>query len=310
MEIYSDSQIRGVLQDLGISITSHTNQNYLGLCPFHNNRNTASFSVSRKTGQFICYNPACGAKGGIRKLIMKLGDKDYHQAGRVLRATEEAVDYTAAIQAQMEAKEFPEFDQAVLEGLHENLWEKQEALEYLHGRGLSDDTIKYFGIGYSQKQDMVTFPMHDFRGTPVGLVGRSLVGKTFNNSAKLPKHETFWNLHRVRGYDEVIIVESCIDAMLLHQAGHPNVVALLGGTLSDEHVQLLNRYFEEYTLAVDNDEGGRALASDLRKRLSHKIIKSVSWPYGVKDVGSLDTDEERNDLIESAKTMLERKVMV
>lgn len=313
MEVYADTQIRGILQELGIRITSQTNKNYLALCPFHNNQDTSSFSVSRTTGQFICYNPACGQHGGLHKLIMKLSDKNFNQASRMLRTAEVEIDYYSEIQQRMEAKEMEEFSQEALDRLRETFWKVDAGLDYMKGRGFTEDTLQHFDVGYSEAQHMVIVPMHDFRGTPVGLVGRSVTGKSFKNSTGLPKNETFWNLHRVRKYDHVIITESIFDAMMLHQCGFPNSVALLGGTFADEHKQLLNRYFEEFTVASDADAGGRMLANKIGQALRHKIVRDVRFPPGTKDVGdvyNLAGEQGVNSLVNEARSKLEQQLMV
>lgn len=84
----------------------------------------------------------------------------------------------------------------------------------------------HFDLGYSKNMDMVTVPVHSPDGTPIGLVGRSIKGKSFKNSTNLPKSKTLFNIHRAKKIgDHVIVVESSFDAIRVHQAGFPNVVA-------------------------------------------------------------------------------------
>jgi hypothetical protein len=64
-----------------------------------------------------------------------------------------------------------------------------------------------------------------------------------------------FNLHRAKRYGAtVIIVESSFDVMRLHQAGYPNVIALLGGSLSPDHIAQLNRYFDTIIIMTDFDK--------------------------------------------------------
>jgi DNA primase len=95
-------------------------------------------------------------------------------------------------------------------------------------------SLYYFELGYSENMGMVTVPVHSPDGMPIGIVGRSIEGKAFKNSTNLPKSKTLFNIHRAKKIgDHVIIVESSFDAIRVHQAGFPNVVATLGGFLSN-----------------------------------------------------------------------------
>ena len=145
---------------------------------------------------------------------------------------------------------------------------------------------------------MVTVPVHSPDGTAIGIVGRSIEGKSFKNSTNLPKSKTIFNVHRAKRIgDHVIIVESSFDAIRVHQAGFPNVVATLGGFLSNEQHHLLNRYFNRITIMTDADEAGRALCMSIANKLKNKDILWASYEYGkiyphaAKDAGDMSQDE-------------------
>ena len=65
----------------------------------------------------------------------------------------------------------------------------------------------------------------------VGFVARSVEGKDFKNTPKLPKSKVLFNLHRAKIYDSVYVVESSFDAIRLDQCGIP-AVATLGSNVS------------------------------------------------------------------------------
>lgn len=212
--------------------------------------------------------------------------------------------------------EFVPFPEEPVERMRQAFWTDTRGLLYMRDRGFKTDTLDHFGIGYSVKRDMVIVPMHDPNGMLVGFVGRSVEGKVFKNSDHLPKAQTAWNFHRAkRCGDTVIIVESSFDAMRIHQAGYPNVVALLGGSLSTHHIQQLDRTFSTIILMTDFDlnfqkgycnkcggtcrghRPGRDLAWQIHDALSHKRIKwamysdSEVFPRGLKDATDLTDDE-------------------
>ncbi len=170
---------------------------------------------------------------------------------------------------------------------------------------------KYFNLGYSKNMDMVTVPVHSPDGMPIGIVARSIEGKTFKNSTNLPKSKTLFNIHRAKKIgDHVIVVESSFDAIRVHQAGFPNVVATLGGFLSTEQHNLLNRHFNKITIMTDADTAGRELGKSIASKLKFKDLLWASYEYGriyphdAKDAGDM-TDEEIKTCIKNSVSDIE-----
>ena len=151
-------------------------------------------------------------------------------------------------------------------------------------------------------------------GIAIGVVGRSIEGKSFKNSTNLPKSKTLFNIHRAKKIgDHVIIVESSFDAIRVHQAGFPNVVATLGGFLSTEQHNLLNRHFNKITIMTDADGPGRDLGSSIASKLNNKNILWAShsygriYPEGAKDAGDM-SDEDIKSCISNAISNFEYKI--
>ena len=228
-------------------------------------------------------------------------NKNDFQAMRFISAKEsEALDnFDELLSEAMEVKpDFEEFHQEILDRLHADLHGSHKAREYLYSRGITDESIKHFGLGYSNAMNMVATPVHSPDGTAIGIVGRSIEGKSFKNSTNLPKSKTLFNVHRAKKIgDQVIIVESNFDAIRIHQAGFPNVVATLGGFLSTEQQHILNRYFNKIIIMTDADTAGRELGKSISNKLRNKDILWASYDYGkiyphdAKDAGDM-TEEE------------------
>jgi DNA primase len=141
---------------------------------------------------------------------------------------------------------------------------------------------------------------------PVGIIGRSIEGKKFKNSDNLPRSLTMFNIHNAKKVSPTIIVcESSFDAIRIHQAGYPNVVATLGGGISKENIKNLNRYSSSIIIATDADEAGRKLGMEIANKLSNKNIswasfdEGILYPHNAKDVGDL-TDQEIKQCIKNA----------
>jgi DNA primase len=309
---YTPTHIKSVLKSIGLSIVGETGNDFLCYCPFHSNRHTSSFSVSREKGAFICFNPSCGEAGTLQELVKRVMNKNEYEAMRFISSKEaEALEnFDELLSEAMEEKPvFEEFSQETLNRLHAGM--SKEAVEYLASRGINQESINHFCLGYSASMNMVITPVHSPDGTPIGLVGRSIEGKSFKNSTNLPKSKTLFNIHRAKKIgDHVIVVESNFDAIRVHQAGFPNVVATLGGFLSTEQHNLLNRHFNKITVMTDADLAGRELGRSIVNKLKFKDLLWASYEYGkiyphdAKDAGDM-TDEEIKACIKNAVSDME-----
>jgi DNA primase len=158
---------------------------------------------------------------------------------------------------------------------------------------------------------MITVPLYSPDGMPVGIIGRSIEGKRFKNSDNLPRSLTMYNLHNAkRASATLIICESSFDAIRIHQAGYPNVIATLGGGISKENIHNLNRYCSSIIIATDADQAGRKLGMEIASKLSKKNIMwaatdyNLVYPNNAKDVGDL-TDQEITSVIKNSVSHFE-----
>jgi DNA primase len=311
---YTPEHIKSILKGLGLEVTGETSNDFLCYCPFHSNRHTSSFSVSREYGAFICFNPACGESGTLIELVKKILSKNDFQAMRFISSKEaEILDNFEETMADMfeDKPDFQEFNKDTLNKLSEDRWNSVEACNYFISRGINHESMDYFELGYSKNMNMVTVPVHSPDGICIGIVGRSIEGKAFKNSTNLPKSKTLFNIQRAKKVgDHVIVVESSFDAIRVHQAGFPNVVATLGGFLSVEQQNILNRHFNKITIMTDADEAGRQLGLSIANKLKNKDILWASYEYGkiyphdAKDAGDM-TDEEIKACIKNSVSNIE-----
>ena len=308
-ETYNKKQLKEILNTIGIRIASETATDFLCMCPFHDNHHTPSFAISYGKGVYVCYNPSCDSKGSLLDLIQKAGELNYFQALRLVSTMKkEAENHFDEDLAELleEKPEFEPFSQDLLDSLYSNLVGSERAQKYFEGRGITQESMAYFQLGYSDNQDMVIVPVHSPTGIPVGVVGRSIEGKRFKNSTNLPRSQTMFNIHRAkRASSTLIVCESSFDAIRIHQAGYPNVVATLGGSLSKDNVANLNRYSSSIIIATDADEAGRKLGREIATKLKNKNImwasfsEKVVYPHDAKDVGDL-TELEIQTCIKNA----------
>jgi len=123
-----------------------------GLCPFHQDK-SPSFYVWPDAGRFKCFG--CQVGGDAISFVQKLNGKSFVDTVRDF-AKELGVDLEAAIDpATREKQEIKEATDFAARHFVARLWEPaigQHAREYLRGRGLDDETMKAFGLGYSPLQ--------------------------------------------------------------------------------------------------------------------------------------------------------------
>lgn len=327
-EVYTPAQVEAVANHCDIEVVSETNTHFLAYCPFHNNTDSPAFALDKEKGLWTCFNPSCGSAGNLESLLRSLKGLNPFEAARVIakyenEAHDSIADRLSAIREK--APEFVEFPSEPVERMRDNLWHREgdRGLQYLKNRGFSEETLGYFDVGYSAKKDMTIVPMHDPKGMLVGFVGRSIEGKEFKNSNNLPKSKTAWNFHRAKKHgSSLIIVESSFDAMRVHQAGYPNVVALLGGHVTQYHLAQIDRTFETVINMTDFDkkiyrpncrkcaglkeckghrpgrELGWSIANGLpnKRRLWAAWDDAVVYPHGAKDAGDMTDDEIRHCL--------------
>jgi len=306
-DAYTKSDLRSILQSCGVEIVSQTGTDFLCLCPFHHNTDSPAFAVSYSKGLYVCYNQNCNSAGTVLDLVKKLTHRNDFEAMRFISSNKmtEADMLEEELKELLDDKpEFEEFSSDILKSLHEGL--TQEARDYYGNRHINADAIDYFNLGYSQKQGMVTVPLHSPDGIPVGVIGRSITGKSFKNSPNLPRNKTMFNLHRAkREGGTIIVVESSFDVIRLWQAGYPNAVATLGGSISDTNINHLNKYASTVIIMTDNDKAGRSLGMTIAGKLKNKSVLwamysyDAIYPHNAKDVGDM-SDLEIKQCINNA----------
>ena len=272
------------------------------LCPFHHNTGSPAMTVNRNSGLWCCHNPACAQRGNLEGLVMRSMDGTFQDAKRMINRLYTKVDYVKIIE-EVKPPELVEFDNELIERLARD-FPNSPGNTYMNGRGFTDETLRFFNVGFSNLRQAVTVPMYAEDGMPLGFVGRHIVGKRFENSFGLPKSKSLWNINNAkRNSGSIIVVESSFDAMKVHQAGYSNVVAALGGSLSQHQVKQLERYAETVIILTDNDKPGRALGEkiqeNVRRRIRWGCIGPELYPRGVKDATDMTEAEIRQVLLNS-----------
>ena len=164
----------------------------------------------------------------------------------------------------------------------------QKAEDWFKGRGISSQTL--FDLGVSEGLEYMpqtskvenTIQFNYF-------IGGELVNIKYRDGRKNFKlykgaEKVFYNIDATNGYDSVYIVEGEMDVLSFHEAGIKNCISVPNGaTLNSNNLEYLDNcidYFadkEKVIIAVDSDEAGQALQSELVRRLGAELCYTLDF---------------------------------
>ena len=276
-------------------------RNFFGLCPFHSEK-TPSFSVAPDKQIYHCFG--CGAGGNVFSFIVEHEKISFIEAVKQLgHKYGIQVDYQSGPSNKIFSSLYELHDIAVK--LYHNILFSEKgkaALEYLHNRGLNDDTIKTYHLGFAPDswdtlsntiktssfkdnvyektglfiktdrgwrdrfRSRIMFPIYHQSGKAIAFGGRIFNNDDpakYLNSPETPlyrKSEVFYGLHKtrdsIRKFSTAVLVEGYTDFLQLVQLGIPNVVALSGTALGNNHASQIRKFASKVYLAYDGDDAG------------------------------------------------------
>ncbi|MGP5326487.1 DNA primase [Vreelandella titanicae] len=242
-------------------------RNYSGLCPFHQEK-TPSFTVSADKQFYHCFG--CGANGNALRFLMEYDKLPFPEAveqlaGRLgIEVPREGADDPRAQQREKKRKEGVNLLELAASFYRERLkmQEGQPAQRYLSGRGLSDEVIKTYGIGYAPAgwealkqhlsergigepvqveygllihredtgrtydrfRDRVMFPIRDLRGRTIAFGGR-VMGDDQPKYLNSPETPVFHKGRELYGLYEARQASNKLEQLIMVE-GYMDVVAL------------------------------------------------------------------------------------
>lgn len=124
-------------------------RNYQGLCPFHSEK-TPSFSVSQDKQVFKCFG--CGEGGNVITFVMKTKNLDFNETIKYLADRAHiTLEENAERKKSNERRDiFYKMHIDAARFFFKNLTENKDMRDYLYKRGMTDYTIRTFGLGYAQ----------------------------------------------------------------------------------------------------------------------------------------------------------------
>lgn len=275
-------------------VIRHSGKDIMTNCPFHSNgqERKPSFGINKETG--ICHCFACGYSGHISDVISRLlGHDDCGRYGdkwilnhflSVSVEDRQEIDLTSMKRKQAKKSTSKFVTEKELDSY-------RYIHPYMYQRGLTDDLIEQFDIGYDVDTDCITFPVKDLNGNVLFVARRSVKTKYFNypNEVTKPIYGAFEALSLRPIPKQLIVCESCFNALTCWKFGKP-AVALLGTGDANQYKILKELPFRKYIIATDPDNAGELGYQKLKASLQgSKIITRWIVPEG-KDLNDLDEE--------------------
>lgn len=275
-------------------------------CPFHKNgqERKPSFGVNGEIDKCHCFS--CGWAGTIEEMISELyGYQDEGKFGKrwlIKRFNTVEIETRPNIMEGFNGRDISNNRNTFNNGRHrvsgiqsdrhfiteEELDKYRYIHPYLYSRGLTDEIIERFDIGYDKARNEITFPVADLYGTVRFIASRSVKNKFF----RLPKGEDkpiYQGYRFVTGkYRTAYITESFLNCLTCWKYDKPAMAMI--GTGNKKQYEILNKLpVREYILAFDPDEAGRKATERFKKNVHGKIIKELVYPDN-RDINDLQEE--------------------
>ena len=295
---------------------------FVGLSPFSTEK-TPSFTINDEKGFYHCFSS--GEHGNIFDFLVKVEKLNFGDAVRKLaaKAGMPVFKFTKEnIEVENKRKKYDEILTIALQNYQKNFFENQFVKKYALDRGLTEEILSIFKIGYSgeyglnvslfsnfnQKEliesgvffhdeknnklidrfkNRLIFPIFDYNNKVIGFGGRALGQNYLAKYINSPETEFFkkgfnlYNLNNAKSENKqsgiIFVVEGYMDAISLYQAGFKNVVATLGTAMTESHLNLVWRYFNDPVVCFDGDRSGQNAA----QKISEKLIAFMKPGYSL-----------------------------
>ncbi len=287
------SDIYEILTRIGYTLID-SGREYRANPIYRTSDNNSVLSINKNTGLWYDYAENIG--GNLESLVKKtVGNNIDKDTFEFLSSYK----YELNQESQIELETQQTFDKSLLSKLKKDN-------SYWNKRGISDETLAPFqgGVAISGKlMNRYVFPIWGERETLVGFAARYIYGDHPIKWKILGAKKTFLypfhiNKDDILNKGEIIIVESCGNALNLYQNGIKNILVSFGITISAEIIGLLLKLdIKKIYIAFDNDTknnfvGNRAATKEKEKLLKYFDPEQVviALPEGVNDFSEMSED--------------------
>jgi len=313
--ILTEKEVQVVLFKLDVDIAQVRGDEVLGICPGHELRtgtkdNNPSWSINIETGVHHCFS--CGYKGNLITLVAEQLDFKTEWGRLDLDAAKSWLHANTAIDLDLIAKQMEDIKSSYIAIPKPVEMSEARLAVYtqvpawaLNARGVTDESCKMYTVRWDAENDAWILPIRDCEtGKLIGWQEKGQVMRHFKNRPTgVLKSSTVFHDYNFSDNNQVIVVESPLDAVRLHSLGIGGAIATFGASVSPAQVNIIRANAENIIFAFDNDQAGQT-ASLRMLDLSRKTgFECKFFNYGnseAKDVGDMSEEAIRYG-IESAK---------
>lgn len=165
--------------------------------------------------------------------------------------------------------------------------------DYMFTRGLDENIIELFDIGYDSDNHAITFPVKDISGNVKFLQSRYINKKIYHIPEGITKTDFIFGGYECMKYNTekspVYICESIFNCLTLWKLGK-FAVALLGTGGGQQYESLKRLPFRHYVIALDNDDAGNEGARKLYDKLNKSKLLSLVVYQDTRDINDLQEE--------------------
>ncbi len=219
--------------------------------------------------------------------------------------------------------------------LHGSIGRYDEVKNYLHSRGVTDEEIENFKIGYAKYvsvppeesedherfladawkgkafENKIIFPLHDILGRTMGIIGRSMDRKEYKKflTEEGKFQGAFFGLVQalpaVYETGRVFVLEGPFDLLSFSKVYKNSVAALTAG-ISDAQIEVLEMFATSIVTVFDHDNAGETAARKTKEKWHFKIDNiDLGW----KDCNKMLMDQGLDWFTKFVKNKVERKFL-
>ena len=232
------------------------------VCPVCNARHEKSFQITRAQSNLLyrCWRMACGIKGVVGSFT------------REYKEPSSAVPLTKPRPLPYSTSKVGGYERAIV-------W---------HRYKITGESLERAGVRWAEEIESLVFPCYTIDGEFIGYATKSLA-----NPVTSLKSNLFWNTvppryfkvmeGLLRGNDIVYLVEDCLSALKLWQAGVSSI-ALLCTKLDDSTALVISKAYRKVVFCLDNDATVKAVELSRKYNLLFDKVSILVPPADPKDM--------------------------
>lgn len=288
-EIIKNIDLTMLLDELGVDYRN-SGEYIRTVCVFHENASKFNLALNKDKKSMICFSHHCEQhEYNLTDFVMRAGNiKERNEAvefmaklvgveidnkgwnikpidynkKKGLMFKESAIAYRKNISNILPRESKLYLKESDIREYHSDLKEKKSAICYLKSRGLNEDDMEDYYLGFDCEEERIVFPIYNENGK-LKAVSKRIIYNTDENESK-PKYKCLGNKSEcLYGYyhlmqkgldtNNVILVEGTFDAIMLQKYGY-SAIALMGCVISNYQLKILKEMNPDHIiLCLDND---------------------------------------------------------